>query len=508
MKGALFGWFRSRLPAPDATFIVTPAGARLTYAGMLAESGRMANLLAGFGVTPGARVAVQVEKSPAALLLYLASLRTGAVYLPLNPAYTDREVRYFLQDAAPQIFICDPARAAALGKAAADAGVAHVRTLDADGTGTFAWSGLSPDHDDRDLGEDDLAAILYTSGTTGRPKGAMLSQGNLRSNAEALAGLWRFTAGDVLLHALPIFHTHGLFVATNVTLAAGSSLYLMPGFDADAILEALPDCTVMMGVPTFYTRLLARDALSRERVAHMRLFVSGSAPLSAATHAEFHARTSHVILERYGMTETNMITSNPYDGERRPGTVGLPLTGVEVRIADPVTGTALPAGEVGMIEVRGPGVFKGYWRDPAKTRLEFRDDGFFVTGDLGRRDEDGYLAIVGRSRDLVISGGFNVYPAEVEAALDSFPEIAESAVIGVPHHDFGEAVAAVVVLRDGTPIGEEEIRKRLSAVLARYKIPKRIAFVDRLPRNAMGKVRKDVLRNDHAGLVSGGSVVT
>jgi malonyl-CoA/methylmalonyl-CoA synthetase len=347
-------------------------------------------------------------------------------------------------------------------------------------------------------GADDLAAILYTSGTTGRSKGAMMSHENLASNARALAALWRFTADDALIHALPIFHTHGLFVATNVTLVSGCRLIFMPRFDADAVIAVLPRATAMMGVPTFYTRLLDHPGLTREAVANMRLFVSGSAPLLAETHDRWRDRTGHAILERYGMTETNMITSNPYDGDRRAGTVGFPLPGVEARVCDPATGAELPRGEIGSIEVRGPNVFKGYWRMPEKTAEEIRADGFFITGDVGVYDADGYLSIVGRSKDLIISGGYNVYPKEVETLIDALPGVRESAVIGLPHPDFGEGVAAVVTLEPGATLAPEAVIAALKPDLAAYKLPKRVFIADELPRNAMGKVQKKALRDRHA----------
>ena len=346
-------------------------------------------------------------------------------------------------------------------------------------------------------GKDDLAAFLYTSGTTGRSKGAMLSHGNLASNAATLRDAWRFTGEDRLLHALPIFHTHGLFVATNITLMAGGSLIFLPRFDLADMMRLLPKATTMMGVPTFYTRLLSRPDFDRELVAHMRLFVSGSAPLSAETHKEFSARTGHAILERYGMTETNMNTSNPYDGDRIPGSVGKPLPGVDLRITDPETGAVLAQGEVGMIEVRGPNVFKGYWRMPEKTKAEFRDDGFFISGDLGYIDPRGYVYISGRGKDLIISGGFNVYPAEVEGAIEALPGVAECAVIGVPHADFGEGVVAVVIAKPGAALDEKAMVAALGSELAKYKLPKRIYVTDSLPRNAMGKVQKNQLRDQH-----------
>ncbi len=449
---------------------------RDAFAGMVA---RQAHALRAAGVGVGDRVAVQVGKSPAALATYGACVALGAVYLPLNPAYTPGEIGYFLGDATPAVFICDPGRVAGLP------GDVRLMTMDAEGAGSLAdaAAGMPGVIAPVDRGADDLAALLYTSGTTGRSKGAMLSHGNLLSNARVLVDAWRFTDRDVLLHALPIFHTHGLFVASNVSLLSGGQMIFLPGFAVEAVLDALPRATVMMGVPTFYTRLLEDARFGRDLVGHMRLFVSGSAPLLAETHRAFAARTGMVILERYGMTETNMNTSNPYDGARRAGTVGMPLPGVELRLVD------------GVIEVRGPNVFQGYWRMPEKTAEELRGDGWFITGDIGQFDADGYLEIVGRAKDLVITGGYNVYPREVEMALDAVPGVVESAVIGVPHGDFGEAVFAVIV-------GDVVVGDCLAAVapgLARFKQPKAGVVVEALPRNAMGKVQKAVLREIYAG---------
>jgi len=476
----------SRRPA-----IRTPDGGRLDYGGVVARSGRIANALRGLGVAPGDRVAVQVDKSAEALLLYLACLRAGAVYLPLNTAYTLAELAYFIGDAEPALVACSPGRRDALAASTS----ARVETLDADGRGSLAdLADASPAaFATLPVAREDLAAILYTSGTTGRSKGAMLSHGNLASNALTLKDAWRFSADDVLLHALPIFHTHGLFVATNVTLLSGASMILLPKFDAGAILQRLPEATVMMGVPTFYTRLLDEPGLEAA-ARNIRLFVSGSAPLLAETHRQWQARTGHAILERYGMTETNMNTSNPYDGARVPGSVGPPLPGVEVRITDAETGTPLAQGEVGMIEVRGPNVFSGYWRMPEKTAAEFREGGYFITGDLGTIDAAGYVSIVGRAKDLVISGGFNVYPKEVEDAIDALPGVVESAVVGLPHKDFGEAVTAVVVVTPDAELDEAGVLAALSETLASYKRPKRVLFVPELPRNTMGKVQKAELR--------------
>ncbi|HET6468116.1 MAG TPA: malonyl-CoA synthase [Geminicoccaceae bacterium] len=506
MSENLFETFRRRFPADRSRlFLERHDGTTLSYGDLADLSGRLAHVLQALGIRPGDRVAAQIEKSAEALMLYLASLRAGAVYLPLNTAYTPAELRYFLRDAEPTLFVCRPELQGQLSDLVAEVGVPHLETLGEAGEGSLMDRADAAPTEFGDVvrGRDDLAAILYTSGTTGRSKGAMLSHGNLASNAATLAEAWRFTQDDRLLHALPIFHTHGLFVATNVTLVSGASLIFLPRFDLDQIMRLLPKATAMMGVPTFYTRLLSRPDFTRELVAHVRLFVSGSAPLSAETHKEFHARTGHAILERYGMTETNMNTSNPYDGERVPGTVGMPLPGVEVRVADPETGRPLPQGEVGVIEIRGPNVFQGYWRMPEKTEAEFRPDGFFISGDLGRFDERGYLHIVGRAKDLIISGGFNVYPAEVEAAIDALPGVAECAVIGVPHPDFGEAVAAAVVPAPGARLDERQMQAALAGQLAKFKLPKRIFVTDALPRNAMGKVQKNELRDRHKDAFAG-----
>ncbi len=483
--------------------IETSGGRRYRFKDIRSITARFANALTSRGVMPGDRVAVQVEKSPEALFLYLACLRAGAAYLPLNPAYTDAEVVYFLRDAEPRVFVC---RGNTLGECACEpvrdpAGVPNGFSLGADTEGTLmALAAEQPDEfEDVPRGADDLAAILYTSGTTGRSKGAMLTRGNLASNARALVEAWRFTSEDVLLHALPIFHTHGLFVATNVVLLAGASMIFLPKYDSNEIFRALPRSTVMMGVPTFYTRLLDDRRLTRDAAATMRLFISGSAPLLSETFRGFEERTGHAILERYGMTETGMNTSNPYDGDRVPGTVGLPLPGVEVRIANPETGAILGSDEIGMIEVRGPNVFQGYWRMPEKTKAEFRGDGFFITGDLGKIDARGYVHILGRGKDLVISGGLNVYPKEVESEIDALPGVVESAVIGVPHPDFGEGVVAVVVPAKGALFDELEIVGGLKNRLAHFKLPKRVFFVEALPRNAMGKVQKNELRSSYGG---------
>jgi len=501
MPAYLYDLMARRAPSPQKTFIETPEGRIVTYGDLHAGSARIANVLQARGIVPGDRVAVQVEKSPEAILLYLACLRAGAIFLPLNTAYTPAEISYFLGDAKPRVFVCDPGAREKLAPVAAQAGVAHVETLGADGDGSLmaAAGAASESFADAARGPDDLAAILYTSGTTGRSKGAMLSHDNLASNALTLVDYWRFTADDVLIHALPIYHTHGLFVAMNTLLLAGGSMFFLPKLDPDLMIGLMSrGATSMMGVPTFYTRLLAHPGLTREATKSMRLFVSGSAPLLAETHREWTARTGHAILERYGMTETNMNTSNPYDGDRVPGAVGFPLPGVSARITNPETGEALKQGEIGMIEVKGPNVFKGYWEMPEKTAAEFRKDGFFITGDLGHIGEDGYLRITGRDKDLVISGGYNVYPKEVEEALDALDGVLESAVFGLPHADLGEAVTAVVVPRIGATLDPAALRAAVRGRLAGYKLPKRIVIAASLPRNVMGKVQKAELRKTYA----------
>ncbi|CAN5501359.1 malonyl-CoA synthase [soil metagenome] len=487
----------------DATrlAIETPEGKHISYGDLIALSGQMANVLIARGVKVGDRVAAQTEKSVAGLVLYLATVRAGAVYLPLNTAYTLNELGYFIGDAEPSLIVCDPSKAEGFAEMAAKVG-AKVETLGADGQGslTDAAAKAKPEFTTVPRDNDDLAAILYTSGTTGRSKGAMLSHDNLASNSLSLVGTWRFTDKDVLIHALPIYHTHGLFVASNVTLFARASMIFLPKLDAELIIKLMARATVLMGVPTFYTRILQSPNLTKESTAHMRLFISGSAPLLADTHREWFARTGHAVLERYGMTETNMNTSNPYDGERVPGAVGQALPGVSVRVTDPETGKPIAEDSIGMIEVKGPNVFKGYWRMPEKTKAEFRDDGFFITGDLGKIDHKGYVHILGRGKDLVISGGFNVYPKEIESEIDAMAGVVESAVIGVPHADFGEGVTAVVVTDKKTAIDEAAVLKALDGQIAKFKMPKRVIFVDDLPRNTMGKVQKNVLRDTYAAI--------
>lgn len=476
-----------------------PAGEVWSFGDLDYWAQRMAGALDQAGVGPGDRVVVQVEKSPHAVALYLGCLRIGAVYVPLNTAYTMAEVAYFLSDAQPRVFVCSPAVKTSAAPVAAEAG-AHVLTLAGDARGSLVETACQaqPYTGVAQRGLADLAAIVYTSGTTGRSKGAMLTHANLDSSARVLMQAWGWRDDDVLLHALPVFHVHGLFVALHCALLSATPMIFLARFDAAEVAAALPRATVMMGVPTFYSRLLEIPEVDRERCRGMRVFISGSAPLTEHTFAAWEARTGHRILERYGMSETMMNTSNPLDGERVPGTVGFPLPGVEVRIAAE-DGTLQRSGEVGVIEVRGPNVFAGYWGMPEKSAEEFRADGFFVTGDLGVMDEQGRVSIVGRAKDLVISGGYNVYPKEVEHLLDELPGVVESAVIGVPHTDFGEAVVAVVVT-DGSGIDEGQVRRALADRLARFKQPKAVIPVDELPRNAMGKVQKNVLRERYRDL--------
>lgn len=473
-------------------------GEKITYDVFFTNAERIASVLVETGLQPGDRVAVQAPKTVAMLELYVGTILAGGVFLPLNTAYTAAEIEYFLGDARPRIFVCDGVNEKPLKLVAEKCGVAQVLTINTDESGSLAAArdAEAPGFQAVSRKADDLGAILYTSGTTGRSKGAMLSHGALASNAETLSGAWRFTNEDVLIHALPIFHTHGLFVATNVTMVAGGSCIFMAGFDGPAILNRMPEATSLMGVPTFYTRLLQFDGLA-EAARGMRLFVSGSAPLLSETHERWREVTGHAILERYGMTETNMNTSNPYDGERRAGTVGFPLPGVEVIVTNPETGERLPTGETGVLEVRGPNVFSGYWQMPEKTAEELRENGFFITGDLGKIDRDGYVHIVGRSKDLIISGGLNVYPKEIESVIDEIDGVVESAVIGVPHSDFGEAVVAVVVREKNDVPDKAGIMAIVAEKLAKFKQPKAIIFADELPRNTMGKVQKNALRDLH-----------
>jgi malonyl-CoA/methylmalonyl-CoA synthetase len=500
----LFAPHAARDAGSDRPFLHLADGSAISYAAFLDRASQAAAALTALGLRPGDRIAAQVEKSPEALVLYAACVQAGLVFLPLNTAYTAAELDYFIGNSGAALVVADGRAAGALRPVAERLG-ARLETLDADGSGSLAdlWDAAPAAFAPVDRAPDDLAALLYTSGTTGRSKGAMLTQENLLSNALTLAAEWRFTRDDILLHALPIFHTHGLFVATNVVLATGGAMIFLPRFDAGEVIAALPRATAMMGVPTFYTRLLDDPRLTRDLVAGIRLFVSGSAPLLEETHRQFRARTGHAILERYGMTETNMNTSNPYDGDRRPGTVGVPLPGVDLRVCEPGTADPVEPGEIGMIEVRGPNVFKGYWQMPDKTAEDLRPDGWFITGDLGRVDADGYVHIVGRGKDLIITGGLNVYPKEVELLLDAQPGVAESAVIGVPHPDMGEGVVAVLAVAPGQAPDLDAIRAEVAAALARFKHPRHYAVVAELPRNAMGKVQKAELRKLYADLFGG-----
>ena len=496
MSNHLHDFLLAPCEGDDAPFLILPDGAVVSRARLADLCAKLSARLTALGARPGDRLACRAEKSPEALALCAACVRAGLAFIPLNTAYTPAEADYFIGDSRPAVFVCDEKSRTALAPAAEKHG-ANLQTLNADGGGTLT-DGLESETPAPPAarGPDDPACALYTSGTTGKPKAAILTHRNLESNARTLAKLWRFSAGDTLLHALPIFHVHGLFTASFTMLAARAAMIFAPKFDAAAAAETLPRATAMMGVPTYYSRLLAlpESIFNRETAANIRIFISGSAPLSAKLHAEFEARTGHRILERYGMSEAGMMASNPYDGERRPGAVGFPLPGVEMRITDEKTGEELPRGQAGMIEACGPNIFKGYWQMPEKTRAAFRDDGFFITGDLGRFDEDGYLRIVGRESDMIVTGGLNLYPSEVEAAMSALPEVAEAAVVGAPHPDFGEGAIAFVVARPGAKPTESGLIAELRKVLANFKTPKRIVFADALPRNAMGKIQKNLLR--------------
>jgi malonyl-CoA/methylmalonyl-CoA synthetase len=507
----LYALFRARFPHDlDDCWLETGGGQQgtLYYSWRDLERGsaKIANLLASLKLPAGARIAAQVEKSAEALMLYLATIRAGLVYLPLNTAYRSNEISYFIENAAPSVVVCTPQNFGWITQIAFSRGVSQVFTLDEPQPGNGGRNSgsllsravhFADSFETVHRNADDLAAILYTSGTTGRSKGAMLTHGNLASNIATLHNAWQWRRGDVLLHALPLFHIHGLFVAAHGALWNGSKMIFLPKFDSAAVLRELPRSTVFMGVPTYYVRLLADPAFSagraRDVCGNMRLFVSGSAPLLTETFTQFAQRTGHTILERYGMSETAMLTSNPFAGERRAGTVGPALPGVAVRVVN-AEGHACASGEIGDIQVKGPNVFKGYWQMPEKTAEEFTSDGFFKTGDVGKFDADGYLSIVGRSKDLIISGGYNVYPKEIEAVIDDMAGVQESAVIGVPHPDFGEAVIAIIVPRAGSTLSEAVVIGELKSKIANFKVPKRVHVVDELPRNTMGKVQKNLLR--------------
>ncbi|MEH6557077.1 MAG: malonyl-CoA synthase [Oceanicoccus sp.] len=499
--GNLFELLRHNFPADlGRPFITDGTRGTYSYAAMIDLSGRVANYLENCGLKQGDRVAVQVQKSPEALMIYLACIRAGLIYIPLNTAYQLPELQYFFDDSRPSLIIGDPKNAKVMQQLAETVG-SQFTTMSADGRGSLMDSAdlCSPDYNSTLCADSDLAAILYTSGTTGRPKGAMLSHKNLSSNALVLKQIWGWSDEDVLLHALPIFHVHGLFVACHCVLAAGASMIFLPAFNAKDVIGNLSAATVMMGVPTFYTRLLAEQAFGASHCENMRLFISGSAPLLEDTHQQFEQRTGHTILERYGMSETSMQTSNPLKGERRAGTVGFALPGIDVRIVDrnnhPVTGD-----NIGSIQVKGPNVFQGYWKMPEKTAEEFTPDGYFITGDQGKISADGYISIVGRAKDMVISGGYNVYPKEVELVIDSLKGIAECAVFGIADSDFGEAVVVAIVPDgdDGQVLDVESIIDETKLQLASYKVPKKVHFVEELPRNTMGKVQKNILREQFA----------
>jgi malonyl-CoA/methylmalonyl-CoA synthetase len=508
----LFAALRAAFPADlAATAVETDDGLVYSWLDLDRATAMIANLLASLDLPEGSRIAVQVEKSVEAMMLYLATLRAGYVFLPLNTAYQSAEIEYFIGNAEPAVVVCSPKNFGWVSKIAFKAGTQNVFTLGEDRSGSLLERAAhqSDRHQPVARRAGDLAAILYTSGTTGRSKGAMLTHGNLLSNAQVLKSYWGWTAtggpegrGDVLIHALPIFHVHGLFVAIHGALLNGSKMIWLAKFDPQLAIEKMREATVFMGVPTLYVRMLAEPGLDRDAARHMRLFIAGSAPLLIETFNEWKRRTGHTILERYGMSETIMLTSNPYDpkqGERRGGTVGFPLPGVKLRIRGE-DGHDLPTGEIGGIQVKGPNVFKGYWRMPQKTAEDFTDDGWFKTGDVGRIDERGYVTIVGRSKDLIISGGYNVYPAEIEGYINEMPGVAESALVGVPHPDFGEVGIAVVTPKPGAELSGEQIVARLKSQLANFKIPKRCFVVPELPRNTMGKVQKNVLREQHKAL--------
>ncbi|MFT5135434.1 MAG: malonyl-CoA/methylmalonyl-CoA synthetase [Arenicella sp.] len=481
--------------------LITSQDIEYSYADIDQESARLANFLSELGACVGDRISVQVEKSPQAVCLYLACLRAGFVFHPLNPAYQASELDYFLNNAEPSVVICDSEKSDTLRPIVNAANIQHLLTLNPDGSGGLIDDSrfCSTEFDCVVRAADDMAALLYSSGTTGVPKGIMLTHYNLASNAQALVEAWGFSREDRLLHALPIFHVHGLFVGLGCVLMSGASMRWLPSFNSASVVNFLPECTVLMGVPTYYTRLLDEPTFTRKVTNNIRLFVSGSAPLLEETFDQFEQRTGQRILERYGMTETNMNSSNPLAGERRPGTVGPPLPGVDIRIADE-NNTSLPDGDIGNLQVRGPNVFKGYWKLPEKTAEDFTDDGFFNTGDKGKIDDQGYVYIVGRSKDVVITGGLNVYPKEVELVIDAIKGVKESAVIGVPHADFGEAVVAIVVAESEASVNESSIIAHAKSQLANFKVPKRVVLVNELPRNAMGKVQKNLLRKDHSDL--------
>ena len=478
----------------EGQFLYDDKGLNVTYRELDSETAKLANGLKELGLSEGDRVTVQVDKCIEMVYLYLACVRSNIIFHPLNPAYKEKELGYFLDDAKPSLFISNEETISSISDLSLEHSIDHLFVLNNDGSGNF--SDLSTSEDNYitvACSEDDIAALLYSSGTTGKPKGIMLSHGNISSNAESLVKAWGFQESDCLLHALPIYHVHGLFVALGCVFMTGAKLKWLESFDADVVLKSIPECTVMMGVPTYYTRLLKRDLLDSKLTEGIRLFISGSAPLLEETFNEFNQRTNHQILERYGMTETNMNTSNPLKGNRKPGTVGLPLEDVQVRVVDEEN-NLLSQGEIGNIQIKGPNVFKGYWEMPEKTKEDFSKDGFFNTGDKGLIDEGGYVSIIGRSKDMIISGGLNVYPKEIESLIDKIEGVLESAVIGLSDEDLGEKVVAVIVSEESKTLDEKKVISEIKDQLAGFKAPKEVKFIDQLPRNAMGKVQKNILR--------------
>ncbi|KLN59171.1 malonyl-CoA synthase [Kiloniella spongiae] len=515
MSKNLYALFQSRFPDDmSSDFIKSPDGNNLSYGELDRQTAQMAGALSSLGVVAGERVAVQVEKTIEAVILYLACLRIGAIYLPLNTAYTADELDYFMGNAQPHVMVCTPEKYKQLKAVTKQNSVPHLLTLSNQKTGSLIdqFEQALPHNEIKDVSGDDIAAILYTSGTTGRSKGAMLTHDNLASNATVLHKYWGWAPDDILLHALPIFHVHGLFVAIHCVLMNGSGMWFLPRFDAKEMINLIPKSTVMMGVPTFYTRLLDQPDFNDVTCQNIRLFISGSAPLLEDTFMQFSKRTGMTILERYGMTEAGMITSNPLDGDRIAGTVGYPLPGIEARLSknttiedtpDPnITDDDTIDGDIGILEIKGPNVFKGYWKMPEKTAEEFTEDGYFITGDIATISADNRVAIVGRAKDLIISGGYNVYPKEIEQAIDTIDGVKESAVIGVQHPDFGEAVVAVIIGDNTRDLHEDYILDHLKVQLARFKQPKSTFFIDELPRNTMGKVQKNLLRQSYANLYS------
>ena len=478
----------------EGQFLYDDKGLNITYRELDSETAKLANGLKELGLSEGDRVTVQVDKCIEMVYLYLACVRSNIIFHPLNPAYKEKELSYFLDDAKPSLFISNEETISSISDLSLEHSIDHLFVLNNDGSGNFSDISTSEDnYITVACSDDDIAALLYSSGTTGKPKGIMLSHGNISSNAESLVKAWGFQESDCLLHALPIYHVHGLFVALGCVFMTGSKLKWLKSFDADVVLKSIPECTVMMGVPTYYTRLLKRDLLDSKLTEGIRLFISGSAPLLEETFNEFNQRTNHQILERYGMTETNMNTSNPLKGDRKPGTVGLPLEDVQVRVVDEEN-NVLSQGEIGNLQIKGPNVFKGYWEMPEKTKEDFSKDGFFNTGDKGLIDEGGYVSIIGRSKDMIISGGLNVYPKEIESLIDKIEGVLESAVIGLSDEDLGEKVVAVIVSEESKTLDEKKVISEIKDQLAGFKAPKEVKFIDQLPRNAMGKVQKNILR--------------